>query len=212
MRIRYYGHSCFELKFTGGVSILTDPFDETVGYDMPSPAVDIVSISHNHYDHNYTGSIRGEYRLVNKAGDFRISGINITGVPSFHDKFRGAKRGSNIIFTFDDGSVRVCHLGDLGHLLSDGQLRRIGRADVLLIPVGGFYTIDWSDAVKVVGQINPSVVIPMHYKTDAVTMPIDTAGPFIKGIGGAQRIGSREIEIDSRMLRLKKMAYVLEYK
>ena len=211
MRIKWFGHSCFEIHGTDGVTIVTDPFDSSVGYRLPDTRADIVTVSHDHFDHNYIHAVKGDFKVINKVGNFQVKDINIKGIASFHDNVNGEKRGSNIIYVFGIDGMNVCHLGDLGHILDARQLNSIGKIDVLFIPVGGNFTIDAKTAVKVVSQLNPAIVIPMHYKTPMVQMPIDTADKFIEMMGNAEKSDKRTIEIKKDDLKGSKKVYILRY-
>lgn len=211
MKIRWLGHSCFLLEANDGTKIVTDPFDGSVGYKIPMVEADIVTVSHEHYDHNYVEGIQGEPEVIRSAGECAIDSINIKGVPAFHDEAKGAKRGPNIIFVFEIDGLRICHLGDLGHLLSKSQLEEIGDIDVLLIPIGGTFTVNAEGALAVIDQISPKIVIPMHYKTPAVSMPIDPVDKFVEKIGNAERIDSNTIEITPETLGDERRVIILNY-
>lgn len=179
IKISWYGQSCFLIE-TPKKKILTDPFYEQMGYPMPNIAAEIVTVSHQHRDHNAVNTVPGEPKVIQAAGVNTIDDISIVGIKSFHDKTNGSQRGENIIFVIQANGLRVCHLGDLGHLLDKPTLDQIGKVDVLLIPVGGYYTIDAGEAKEVVAQINPTYVVPMHYKTDFINAPIFPVDEFLK--------------------------------
>lgn len=169
MELTYLGHSSFKLKGKVG-TVVTDPFNEYVGFSMPSASADVVTVSHDHPDHNQIDKVKGTARrekpfLVTHPGEYEVGGISIFGVDTFHDASQGAERGKNTIFTFLIDDLLVCHLGDLGHELTESQLAEIGPVDVLLCPVGGVFTIDPAQAVKIIHALDPSYVVPMHYKT-----------------------------------------------
>jgi L-ascorbate metabolism protein UlaG (beta-lactamase superfamily) len=211
MHIKWFGHSCFKVTSERGIGVLTDPFDSSVGYKMPNADADIVTVSHDHFDHNFTDAVNGEFELINKIGLFHVRDMNIKGIASFHDKSGGKKRGSNIIYVFDVDGIRVCHLGDLGHILGNKELDEIGGIDVLMIPVGGNFTIDASEAVEVVNQLNPSIIIPMHFKTPAMNFPIDTVEVFLQKMGGGEKLSSQVLEITRDDLTDRKRICVLRY-
>lgn len=211
MKIKYFGHSCFQIIDNRGIRIVTDPFDNSVGYEMPDVEADIVTISHNHFDHNYKAGVRGKFELIDKVGNFYVKDINIRGISTYHDDVGGKKRGDNIIYTFDVGGIKFCHLGDLGHLLSSGQLFEIGGVNVLFIPVGGYFTIDDRTASRVVDQIKPDIVIPMHYKTPEVDLPIQVVDGFLKARGDGRTV-SNELEVKEDMFHQDAAVYVLDYK
>ena len=135
-----------------------------------------MTVSHDHYDHNYVEGVQGDPQIIRSEGEFEVCGIKIKGVSAFHDEVKGEKRGSIIIYVFEIDGLKICHLSDLGHLLSKAQIEEIGKVDVLLTPVGGTFTIDAEGAVAVVEQLSPKLVIPMHYKTPAVSMPYRSSG------------------------------------
>lgn len=199
MKIKWLGHSCFLITSQAGTKILTDPFDSKVGYAPPVVEADIVTTSHNHYDHNYILAVKGEFKHLDRAGIYALHGIGITGISTFHDEVLGAKRGNNIIFIFDVDGLRICHCGDLGHIPAPEQLAAIGRIDILLIPVGGTYTVNADEAVQAVGLLKPQVTIPMHYRTPALTFPIDSVDKFLAAAGISKQeayIKRQEIDID----------------
>lgn len=211
MKIKWLGHSCFKITGEKGIRIVTDPFDNTVGYKVPNVEADIVTTSHDHFDHNFTEAIEGNFELINKVGNFYVKDVNIKGTPSYHDKVKGRKRGNNIIYTFEVDGIKVCHLGDLGHVLNENQIESIGGVDVLLIPVGGNFTIDAKEAADVVEQLKPSIVIPMHFKTPVMNFPIDGVDVFLNEIGGGENTNSQEIEINKEDLKGGRKVYVLNY-
>ncbi|MBW9171732.1 MBL fold metallo-hydrolase [Clostridium estertheticum] len=199
MKITWLGHSCFLLEDSKGTKLLTDPFDATLGYEIYKGSPDIVTISHQHFDHNYTRELTSNYKIVNRIGMSTIYDIPIKGIPSYHDKNKGAKRGENIIFTFTMDGYSVCHLGDLGHSLSNDDLRAIGSIDILFVPVGGNYTLDGKEASQVTKKINPKIVIPMHYKTSQVSLPLDGIEKFLMYMKNATKTGSNTLIIDDEM-------------
>ena len=172
MKIKWYGQSCFLITSSNGTKIITDPFDEKIGYILPEVNADIVTTSHDHMDHNNIKSMRGNFIHYCSIGKFVKNGIEINGIETYHDNSNGSKRGKNIIFKFNVDGINVCHCGDLGHILTEDQLSKIGKVDILLIPVGGTFTTNAKEASEVVGQLNPSITIPMHYRTKLLSGPI----------------------------------------
>lgn len=186
MQITYIGHSCFKIQDkigSDGVTIITDPFDKTVGLKMLHSEADIVLISHQHVDHNCVEAVRGNPFIINSAGEYELKNIFVEGVDTFHDNSGGEERGNNIAYRINIEGVNIVHLGDLGHLLDVKQLEKLEGADILLIPVGGNFTIDAKKAVEVISQIEPRIVIPMHYKVGGSTLKIDSVDKFIKELG-----------------------------
>lgn len=165
VQIKWMGHSSFSIANSKGTEILTDPFDTSVGYEVKALSPDIVTISHDHFDHNYTDALTGDYKLVKEAGKVNHSEIKIEGTLTYHDESQGQERGNNIVYTYKTDDINICHLGDLGHVLTEDNIKSIGKVDILFIPVGGVYTIDGAAASKVVAQLNPKIVVPMHYNT-----------------------------------------------
>ncbi|OOM76000.1 MBL fold metallo-hydrolase [Clostridium sp. BL-8] len=168
MKIKWFGQSCFMITSKNGTKILTDPYKKMLGYKLPEIEANIVSTSHEHGDHNNIQAVSGDFMHINKLGSFSKEGIEIKGVQTFHDKVSGAKRGKNTIYNFKVDGLNICHCGDLGHILDSNLVNEIGTVDILLLPVGGRATIDAIDAVNVMKQLKPRVVIPMHYRTKAL--------------------------------------------
>ncbi|WP_411682793.1 MBL fold metallo-hydrolase [Clostridium thailandense] len=168
MKIKWFGQSCFMITSENGTKIVTDPYNKMLGYKLPEIEADIVSTSHEHGDHNNVNAVKGNFVHINESGEFSKDGIEIKGVKTFHDKASGAKRGKNTIYNFKVDGINICHCGDLGHTLDSNLVKEIGNVDILLLPVGGRATIDSIDAVTVMKQLNPIVVIPMHYRTKAL--------------------------------------------
>ncbi|REE78696.1 L-ascorbate metabolism protein UlaG (beta-lactamase superfamily) [Paenibacillus taihuensis] len=169
MQIKWYGHSSFLLTSDAGTRILIDPYYKFLGYRMPVPIEsDIVVVTHNHGDHNKINAASGDYLLVNEPKEYSRGDVSISGFKTFHDKVNGKKRGPNIVFRFQIDGLTICHCGDLGHLLTEEQIKEIGKVDVLIVPVGGRMTLDGPEAVQVMRQLQATVAIPMHYSTKAL--------------------------------------------
>ena len=189
MDIKYLGHSSFQIR-TKNAKIVTDPFDpEYTGLPFAKTEADILTISHDHRDHNFKDGIKGEPLVLDWPGEFEKNGVRINGYDSFHDANGGTERGDNVMYKFEADGFSVLHLGDLGHLLSEDKIEMIGEVDVLLIPVGGKYTINPIEAVKTINKIEPRIVIPMHYgnlelKQD-VFGELSELQVFLKEIGAA---------------------------
>lgn len=199
MEITYLGHSSFLIKDSKGRTVLTDPFDETVGYRVFDGEADLVTISHHHFDHDNLRTIKGHPQTADKIGFFYFSDIPVKGIPSYHDKVMGEKRGANTIFTFDLDGYKLCHLGDLGHTLTSEDVAAIGPVDILFIPVGGNFTIDGNEAAEVCAAMNSHIVIPMHYKTHAVSIPIEGPEQFITQMKNAERVGGTTLNIEGQL-------------
>lgn len=199
MEITWLGHSSFLIKDSKGRTLLTDPFDETVGYKVFENSADIVTISHHHFDHDYTKKVKGNPKILDKVGFFHECDIDIKGIPSYHDNVQGAKRGENVIYVFKMDDYRICHLGDLGHVLAVKDADQIGEIDILLIPVGGNYTIDGKEAAAVCKLLNPHIVIPMHFKTSSISFPIEGAESFLMHMQNGDRIHSNTLKLNDRL-------------
>ena len=184
MDISYLGHSSFRIRFKN-TFVVTDPYDSAkVGLKMPKVTANIVTISHDHFDHNHLANVQDYKKVVAGPGEYEIMDVSILGYPSFHDGKKGKDRGKNTIYVFETEGLRVCHLGDLGHTLKDKVVDKIGDIDILMIPVGGEYTIGPSEALEIVRAIEPNIIIPMHYfqkgmKKDAFGK-LKTADEFMK--------------------------------
>lgn len=177
MKISWLGHSAFKLEESTGTTVVTDPYDsDVVGYDMPKIKADIVTISHNHNDHNCVENIIGRPNVLNTCGSFEVGGIHIKSIQSFH----GSGRGENLIFKFRLDGVDVLHLGDIGEECNSDLSENIGAVNILLIPVGGNFTIDAEQAKEYVDFLMPDIVIPMHYKTRDCEIDLDKVDQFTK--------------------------------
>jgi len=186
MMISYLGQSCFKLQDKlgpEGVTLVTDPFGKELGLKIPNFEADIVTVSHQHADHNNTGALRANPFIIDTPGEYDIKSVMVQGIESFHDTKSGAERGKNIIYRIEMDDLTLVHLGDLGHALTDAQLDQLDKVDVLFIPVGGKYTIDAKLAVEVIGQLEPRVVIPMHYKLPGSKAELDSVEKFVKELG-----------------------------
>jgi len=213
MKIKWLGHACFLLTSQSGVRVLTDPFDDQVGYELPDEEADIVTTSHGHYDHNNTGIVKGDFKHFDGPGEFCEKDISIKGISTFHDEFMGTKRGMNIIYKFGIDDLNICHCGDLGHILTPELVMEIGKVDVLLIPIGGIYTVDALEAYKVLGQLKPAVTIPMHFQTDALKFKLGSVEKFLDiAGGGGVKVGKQEIELNMGNLECNAGIKVLDYK
>ena len=188
MRIIWHGHSCFSIKtkslWNEEINIVIDPFDEKkTGIKLHKLKADTVLSSHDHYDHNNIKAVAGDPFIIKNPGEFEIKNIFIQGIPSFHDKKNGAERGENIIFYLESEKIHIAHLGDLGHLLDEKQLSKLSKVDILMIPIGGKYTINYSEAIEIISQLEPKIIIPMHYKIPGLKIDIDTVDKFAKEMG-----------------------------
>jgi L-ascorbate metabolism protein UlaG (beta-lactamase superfamily) len=212
MKIKYLAHSAFVITSDTGVKIITDPYETSPGltYGEITESADIVTVSHEHFDHCNVAAVRGNPEVIRKAGKSTAKGIDLKGIASYHDEAKGSLRGNNIIFCFEVDGIKVCHLGDLGHLLDYEQLKEIGGVDILLIPVGGYFTIDAEAATRVCDQLKPKVVIPMHYRTEKSFPDIAGVDEFIKGKDNVIRQDSSEVEFKAGELPAASQIIVLK--
>ncbi len=170
MEISWLGHSCFQLRGKN-VTLITDPFSPQLGHSLGKISAPIVTISHNHPGHNFAGGVDGEPRIVRGPGEYEISDVLITGVASYHDNKHGQELGRNTIYIIHIDDLIICHLGDLGHILQEEQLEEVADADMLLVPIGGQHTINAAQAAEVISQVEPHIVIPMHYSPPIGDVP-----------------------------------------
>lgn len=181
MNLQWLGHSCFRLVESTGTVIITDPYDKSlVGYELPRFNADVVTSSHNHEDHNNLKGVDGSPMYINRAGFFDIMGVQITSIPSYHDNIQGKKRGQNLIFKFRLDGIDVCHMGDIGEDCSAIITDKILPVNILLIPIGGLYTINPEQAKEYISILMPEIVIPMHYKTSDSLNNIEKLDAFTK--------------------------------
>ncbi len=211
MKIKWLGHSCFLITNKRGINILTDPFDDTLGYKMTKEKINIITISHEHYDHNNTMGIKGKPVVLKGTVNRDTHKMIFKGISSYHDSVYGKNRGNNTIFFFFLDEMVLCHLGDLGHVLENRQLEEINQVDILFIPVGGYYTLNHIQADQVIEQLKPKIVLPMHYKTDAIKWPIDPLSFFLDKQDNIKIMGENSFEIEAGALPEKTAVYVLDY-
>ena len=201
MKVKWLGHAAFLITAEDGTRIVTDPFGDYPGlrYSPVREAADIVTVSHDHGDH-CGGPVKGSFREVKGSGRARVGKIEFKGIETFHDTSGGSERGPNTVFCFTVDGVRICHLGDLGHDLSDAEVSEIGQVDVLMIPVGGCYTIDSETAGAICERLGPKVTMPMHYKTGKCDFPISGVDEFVRGKPRVRRLDRSEVEFRAGQL------------
>lgn len=193
MKLKWYGHSCFGLTFANGTTLITDPFDDTTGYPLCTARADAVTSSHDHFDHNHIASVSGQPAMINTPGAHEIGGVKVTGTASFHDPEGGKLRGRNVIFSIEGDGLKIVHLGDLGHALNEEQLSAISGADLMLIPIGGTFTITTAQAVELIAQAKPRTAVAMHFHNAYCQFPITDEKEFIALTGAVEM--PNEIEI-----------------
>lgn len=216
MKIQFLGHSSFLITTDAGTRIVTDPFDpdkykDSLLYRPYTEAADIVTLSHEHADHGAAHIVAGSPIIIKGNGKFVASEVEFLGVETYHDESHGAERGRNTVFLIGADELRIAHMGDLGHVLSADQAAEIGKVDVALIPVGGYYTIDATKAAKVAEQIEAKIVIPMHYSNEKCSFPIAGVDQFIRDKSNVIRQGSSIIEIRKETLPQEQQIVLLDY-
>jgi len=214
MKIVWLGHSCFKIILENGKVLVFDPYDDTCGYENKPIKADYVVSTHDHFDHNCLDYISGDYQLVNKPEGFKNSDISVSGFMSYHDKTGGSERGENIIFKLEAEGISVLHLGDLGIIPDEDFIKRLGTVDILLIPVGGVYTIDADEALDIINSIAPNIIIPMHYRTEVLKMDIAPVTEFLNATNGVydySMLGKNEFSITSNDLKKRTRVIIMEY-
>jgi L-ascorbate metabolism protein UlaG (beta-lactamase superfamily) len=213
MEITWLGHSCFRLRGKDA-TVLTDPFAKSTGYSIGKPTADIVTVSHDHPAHNNVGAVAGTPRVVQGPGEFEMSGVLIMGVRTYHDSEKGEKLGKNTAFVFELDDVRVCHLGDIGHVPTPEQVEELSGVDVLLAPVGGGTTISAKAAAETVSLLEPKLVIPMHYQTPATKDDLEPLDRFLKEIGAPKAIEEKQpkLSVTKSTLPHETKVMVLDYR
>jgi len=213
MQIKWFGHSSFLITSQNNLKIITDPYtsDSSLMYSPIHASADIITISHSHGDHSNSSTILGNPVILKEAGSKTIKGIQFKAITVFHDELGGSKRGKNLVFCFQIDNLNLCHLGDLGHVFNPEQLSEIGPVDILLIPVGGYFTINYREATLVSQSLNPKIVLPMHYKTPKTSFPISGIEEFLANKANIRKINSNQIEISRDTLPPITEIIVLKY-
>jgi L-ascorbate metabolism protein UlaG (beta-lactamase superfamily) len=180
--IKWFGHGCFRVR-AREATVLIDPVGKSTGYTLPKQKADIVTVSHQDPGHTALGQVQDGYFLIDGPGEYEVSDVFVTGVRTFHDKEGGKERGYNTVYLIEVEDLRICHLGDLGHALTEAQLEGLESIDILLVPVGGGNALDAQGASEVIAQLEPRVVIPMHYRTAAGDPNLSDVEAFCKTLG-----------------------------
>jgi len=196
MKVKWLGHACFLIVSDEGLRIITDPYavEQNLNYSHIKEVADVVVVSHDHSDHNNVSEVQGKPEVLKGSGVRTVKSIQFRGIATYHDTSQGEQRGANTVFCFNLDEMNLCHLGDLGHVLSPGQVKEIGSVDILFIPVGGFYTIGAAAANQVCDQLKPKVVIPMHFRTPQCTYPIAGVDDFLRGKENVKKVDLSEVE------------------
>jgi L-ascorbate metabolism protein UlaG (beta-lactamase superfamily) len=214
MTIKWLGHACFLITLKNDKKILIDPYDNTVGYEPIDEQADILLISHDHYDHNYKDGVSGNYTLIDKEGDYDIDGISIKGILQPHDEAYGAKRGNVITFLINADNLNILFLSDIGMVPQKEYFDSLPDIDILLLPVGGVYTIDAKEAIKIMDEIHPNITIPMHYMTSCLKFALKGVHEFLQLAGkeyDKSRLGNSEFEITADNLKKRSRIVIMEH-
>jgi len=202
MKVKWLGHACFLITSKSGIKVITDPYavGGGINYSPVRESADVVLVSHDHDDHNNVSTVQGKPEALKGTGTKTAKGIPFKGIATSHDASQGMERGSNTVFCFAIDDLRLCHLGDLGHVLSPRQATEIGSVDILFVPVGGFFTIDARVAGQVCDQLKPRITIPMHFKTPKCVYPIAGVEDFLKGRKAVRKVAGSEVEFEREKL------------
>lgn len=219
--IRWFGHSCFLIESSQGTKILTDPLGEETGYPLPEVMPDIITISHEHFDHNYVRPYKGKPRIIRgltpdgrdwEKIEETIKDVTISNVFTYHDNKGGKKDGLNSIFILQLEGLKIVHLGDLGHFLTEEQIKAMGGIDVLLIPIGGITTINPYEANEVLEQLKPKIAVPMHYKTPTCTFTLYSTKYFVQDKTNIRKAGGNTLTVSKDNLPNAPEIVILDYK
>jgi L-ascorbate metabolism protein UlaG (beta-lactamase superfamily) len=208
MVINWYGQSFFKIESKNNfnnlkeqISLCIDPFDESLGLKVPKIEAQICLVTHQHRDHSNIKAVKGDVFLIKEPGEYEVRGIFIKGIPSFHDNSSGKERGENIIYKIEAEGIKICHLGDLGQKeLNDQQLEEIGEVDILMVPVGGNYTVGPKEASEIIAQIEPRLIIPMHYKLPKLKLDIEGVEKFLKVMGDEKKEPQKKLKVSQKDL------------
>jgi len=211
MEITWLGHSCFRLRGKEA-TVITDPYDKSLGYTLGKPTASIVTVSHHHPDHDCIATVGDKPKIVDAPGEYEISNILITGIATFHDGQKGKIRGKNTAYLIEIDDVTVCHLGDLGHVPSSEQVEEMSDVDILLTPVGGVSTMNAAVAAETVSLVQPKIVIPMHFKTEVVKQELEPLDRFLKEMGLKKIAPQPKLTIGKTSLPSQTQVVVLDYR
>lgn len=209
MEVTWLGHSCFKVRGRQ-VTLITDPYDGSIGYRWPAPTANLVTVSHSHPGHGYAAGVSGDPKVISRPGEYEISDVFIIGLANFHDSEQGARLGRNTAYLVEMEDVTLCHLGDLGHLPSSRQVQELSNTDVLFVPVGGVSTIGAEMAAELVRLLSPKIVIPMHYETEVVRW-LEPLSKFVKEMGLREVVPQPRLSITRSNLPTETTVAVLAY-
>jgi L-ascorbate metabolism protein UlaG (beta-lactamase superfamily) len=210
--IDWFGHSCFRLR-EQGVTIITDPYDKSVGYSIPRVRADIVTVSHDSPGHTGVSAIKGEFKVLNRPGEYEVKGVFITGVQTWRKAgAQGEPKEENVVYVFEFNDLTVCHLGDLSQVLTQAQVEALPNIDVLIVPVGAGTALNAAEAAEVISLVEPSIVIPMHYQTPLEVVHLDPLSKFLKEMGVTEHAPQDSLRVTHADLPREAQVVVLDYK
>lgn len=210
MDITWLGHSCFRLRGREA-TVVIDPYDRSVGYNLGKLSADIVCVSHDHSGHNAVDQVGGNPRLVAGPGEYEIKGVMITGIQMAHDAEQGKQRGRNTVYVFEMDDLVICHLGDLGHVPTTKQVEQLSNVQVLLVPVGGHSTLNAAQAAETISLIDPKLIVPMHYATPATSRELEPLDKFLKEVGAGAVAPQAKLTVTKSSLPDNPQVILLEY-
>ncbi len=210
MEITWLGHSSFRIKGSQ-TTIITDPYSPDLGYSFGKQTAAIVTVSHQHLGHSFVEGVGGEFRVIKGPGEYEIANTLVIGLATFHDKDEGREKGKNTVYAIQLDDMSICHLGDLGHVLTAQQVEDIGNVDVLLVPVGGVSTINATAAAEVVRQLEPKAVVPMHFKTPALSRDLEPVDRFLKEMSVKDPTSRPKLTFTKGNLPATTQVFLLDY-
>jgi L-ascorbate metabolism protein UlaG (beta-lactamase superfamily) len=211
MEIVWLGHSCFKIRGKEA-TIVTDPFDRTLGYPVRKLTASIVTVSHHHPQHSFSEGVEGNPRIIGRPGEYEIASVFINGIATFHDAEKGEKRGKNTVYLIQLEEVSICHLGDLGHVPTAEQIEQMSNTDILMVPVGGESTIGATAAAETISLLQPRLAIPMHFKTEVVKMDLEPLDRFLKEMGLKEVVSQPKLNVSRSSLPAETNVVVLDYR
>ncbi len=213
MLVKWYAHACFSLELKSGTKILIDPFNEEIGYSLPEVSTDILLVSHEHFDHSYDKTIVSQYERFDSEGDFECKGVKISAISQPHDEKGGSLRGDTLTFKIKAEGINILHMGDIGIVPSVEFAQKVGKVDVLFLPVGGVYTVGPEEAIEIIKLLEPNIIIPMHYKTTGLKLDIGNLYDFTKvakKFTDISTIGGSNFEITADNLKKRTRIVVMQ--
>ena len=216
MEITWFGHSCFRLR-DRDATVVTDPFDKSLGYELPRVRADIVTVSHDHPHHGHPSAVKGDFKVINSPGEYEIRSVFITGIATYPSRRQGkgdekSENQRNVIFVFEFDGLSFCHLGDLAQVPTQTQVEALSNIDVLMVPVGGATSLNAAQAAEIISLIEPYIVIPMHYKTSAISLKLDKVDKFLKEMGAPRIEPIDVLKITKSNLPQETQVVVLNHK